>query len=454
MVPKLSGLALLAAGALALSSLLACDGRTLPVEYDIGVTDSGPLTDGIPPRTDGPRRDGPRVDRGRDTGKPGKDLFPWPDKKLKPDQKITPDKALPPDKGVKLDKGPGPCNALGTTCAADKDCCAGNTCAKAFTGARFCSKQCTPDNPNTPLVNEDNCPGTPMVNICANIASSPGKTYRCVRRCVPTQGKNTCPSGLACEVKSTWMTVSVDQAICSFPACTSDKQCPVYFSKLCSTITPVNQCAGLPSGTFCAPHYPGSLGGRCAQPGKCEASSGLCVPHTKGKAGAKVGDTCIRDQDCGGQMECMMEVATSGTTYFRNGYCAVEGCVFGKTFTGRACPSGSTCSRIYYGGRCLKSCDLKVASSCRGVAKDKHGDYECRAWHTYLKTGGTLAKTAVCEPGHTMQCSYFSNSKVTCAALGLVGNSTQMACRQPGTGKLLATHSPNGYCLDITASGK
>jgi len=169
-----------------------------------------------------------------------------------------------------------------------------------------------------------------------------------------------------------------------------------------------------------------------------------------GKPNAKVGDPCINDHDCGGRMACLMEVATSGTVYFRNGYCSVEGCVFAKTFPDRACHAGSDCSGIYYGGRCLKSCDIKKASTCRGNAKDKHGDYECRAWNFYF---GAPVKAPVCEPGHVADCSYFTGTKYTCAVLGLSGNPTKMACRQPGTGEILSDYSPWGTCLDTTASG-
>lgn len=367
------------------------------------------------------------------------------------DRKTTKDRRLP-DKKVKppKDTGPKPCSKMGLVCASDKDCCSGMTCAATFNGARLCTRSCTPDDPKTPLANEDNCPGSPSSFICANIASPPTTTYRCLQRCVPTKGKNTCPAGLACNPKSTWMTVSVDEAVCGFKPCATGKDCPVYFTKLCSPTIPITHCVGLPTGTFCAPHYPGSFGGRCAQPGVCEKSSGLCVAHKLGNSKAKVGDPCLNDQDCGGSMECLMEVSTSGTVYFRNGYCSVEGCIFAKTFSERACPSGSVCSSRYYGGRCLKSCDINKASTCRGYSKDKHGDYDCRAWNFFY---GSPLKAPVCEPGYAADCSYFTGTKYTCAVVGLSGNPTKMACRQPGTGKILSDYSPWGTCLDTTASG-
>jgi len=344
---------------------------------------------------------------------------------------------------------------MGYFCKTDKDCCGNMICSTSFSGGRFCTQKCTPDNKNTPLVNEDNCPGTPNKFICANIASPPSKTYRCLQRCVPTKGKNTCKPNLACRPKSVWMTVSVDRAVCGFPTCKGGKDCPVYLSKLCSPSSPYPQCVGFPAGTYCAPHYPGSFGGRCAMPGVCDKVSGICISHKQGKKTAKVGDPCIDDRNCGNSMECNMEVSTSGTVYYRNGYCSVEGCVFSSTLPDRKCPTGSTCIKTYYSGRCLKTCDLKKASDCRGYAKDKHGDYDCRAWNLY-PTGkpNNIAAKPVCEAGFATACTLFAGSKITCASLGLPNNPTSMACREPGTGKILSSMSPYGTCLDLTTSGK
>ena len=434
-------------------ALYHCDShRAVPGNVDSGMLDGWQANDG-PRNKDGPvKKDGPKKKDGpvKKDGPKKKDGPIWP-----PDYHAVPDwKIWPPDKALKKDQGPKPCKPLNHACVSDKDCCGNFICSTAFNGARMCTIKCKPDDPKTPLVNEDNCPGSPNKSVCANIASPPAQTYRCLQRCVPTTGKNTCPVGLACRPKSVWMTQSVSISVCGFPACKGGKDCPVYLSKLCSPSSPMPQCVGFPAGTYCAPHYPGSFGGRCAMPGACDTVNGNCAPHKLGKASAKVGAPCIDDRNCGPQMECNMEVSTSGTVYYRNGYCSIEGCAFGSTLTDRKCPSGSTCSRIYYSGRCLKTCDLKIASSCRGYAKDKHGDYECRAWNLF-PTGspGPYAGAPVCEAGYAAPCTMFTG-KLSCTNLGIANNYTDMACRQPGTGQKVPATSPYGTCLDNTASGK
>jgi hypothetical protein len=345
---------------------------------------------------------------------------------------------------------------MGHGCLVDKDCCGKLICSRAYTGARMCTRACTPDNISTALVNEDDCPDAPNKFICADIATPPVRTYRCLKRCIPAKGVHTCPAGLACSPRSTLMTRSTDRAACGFPMCKTGKDCPVFLNKVCSTIVTWPQCVGHSSGTFCAPIYVGSFSGRCARAGACDTTSGLCAPHTLGKSSASVGDPCKSDTDCAGQMECLQEVATGGTVYNRNGYCAIQGCNFDSTYPDAACPKGSTCLTIYYGGRCLKTCDLQKPASCRGHAKDRYGDYECRAWNQYFRTRGTLAKTPVCQPGYSTPCNNIAFStglKIECKTLGLSGNSTQMLCRDPATGKVLPTYSPSGTCLDTSASG-
>ena len=140
----------------------------------------------------------------------------------------------------------------------------------------------------------------------------------------------------------------------------------------------------------------------------------------------------------------------------RNGYCTIAGCAFASTLTHRACATGSTCTYYAYGGLCYKSCDLTKASTCRNQAKDKHGDYECRAWNNLSIYGTMVSKTPVCEPGYWATCDVFGSTTLSCSYLGLhnKGNPTKMSCRDPKSGKGLPKGSPSGYCLDNTASGK
>lgn len=420
-------------------------------ERRVSVAGDGGGASGADRGTDG---DGPRLPDMRPL-KRDRGVTPTPEWGVPHDLRPTRDQALKPDRQVlPLDLGTK-CRPMGYPCSSDQDCCSKLGCATIYTGAKVCTQACTQDDPSTPLVNEDTCPqaGTSRF-ICANLAAAPGQNLRCLQRCTPTAGKNTCAPGLACAVKSTWITFSVDKAVCGFTACKTGKDCPVMLQPLCVPGGPATYCKGLPAGVFCAPHHQGSLGGRCALPGVCDATSGLCAPHNQGKAGARVGDPCNDDRDCSGQMECLQELTTGGISYFRNGYCAIDGCIFASTLPQVSCPAGSTCSRLYSAGRCLKTCDLKKANTCRNNPADKHGDYECRAWHIYVGQPGTVTSAPVCEAGHAVPCTLFNNSKVTCKDLGLSGNPTQMACRDPATGKVLPDGSSGGMCLDTTASGK
>jgi len=371
---------------------------------------------------------------------------------------LPPDRFIPPPP----DKGPGKCNASGTPCGSGAArCCPGTTCMANYAGPRLCLQKCVPDNPSTPLVNEDTCPvagGRKMV--CGNMAIYPGTNYHCLRRCDPALGKNDCPAGLACHPRSGVFTRQGANAVCVYAPCAGPQQCPVYLNKTCTTSGSAAQCAGagLPNGARCGsppPNAPAGAQLRCVVPGVCDAKSGLCAPHKYGNPKAKVGDSCKDDRDCGGQMWCDMQTTdSSGRTHARNGYCSIISCAF-PSLTAFRCPSGAHCSNLYYGGRCFKGCDLKNAKTCRGNAKDKHGDYECRAWNNLAISGGIqITKGPVCEPGDLMKCNIFQGANLTCSVVGLQGNGTDMACRTPGTGKKLSKYAPNGYCLDNTSSGK
>ena len=414
------------------SLLLACGGRT---------------TRGVPP---GARKDkGPPV--AKEAGPPA-DIYVAPPRDFHvPKETWWPgDVYVPPPKDIYI---PPTCVKMGHPCAATAGCCPGLSCTAIDTGIQICSKSCKPDDPSTPLVNEDNCQWS---HICGSV-TTPGKTYRCLLKCTPQSPSNSCPAGLACHPSSPKYSGKITQAVCVYPACKSGTDCPVMLSETCDMATAVPKCSKMPKGAFCAPEAKGSTLGRCALPGFCNAANGLCGMHKHGKASAKVGDPCADDRDCAGQMRCLMEENQMGTVRQRNGYCTIEGCVFGNTLFHKSCSMGSTCSRYAYGGLCFRSCNLQQAATCRGHAKDKHGDYECRAWNNLSVGGGvTVSKTPVCEPGHWATCDLFGTAKLDCSALGIYNknNPTKMACRDPKSGKVLAKGSPAGYCLDTTASGK
>lgn len=366
----------------------------------------------------------------------------------KPPPDWRPDRPIfPPDRPQ-----PG-CRQQGETCGATGSCCGNLPCVNLPTGVQVCAEKCQPDQLQTPLVNEDTCPGAGKDFLCSRISGTGGPTH-CLKICEPTTGKNTCSAGLSCSPRSVALTVNYDKAVCAYPACKTDQDCPVLLNRPCSPPgTTTANCTAMSKLAFCAENpYQSGTAGLCALPGKCDTKSGLCLGHTWGKATARVGDPCIDDRQCGPNMRCRNEL-NAGTDSYPNGYCAVEGCAFAKTLTHRACPAGSTCGRYYAGGLCLKVCDLKTAKQCRGYAKDRHGDYECRAWNNLQISGGMAASSPVCEPGASVPCTLFGGSSLDCSAFGLQGNPTNMSCRDRAKGTKLSPNDPQGLCLDDTASG-
>ena len=407
------------------------------------------------------------------TAQPHKDLGLGPDQLHPPvDRGIPdPDRYLPPppplDHGTPPpppDKGSGKCVTSGGLCGGGQGpCCGGTTCQQLPTGIRLCLRKCTKDNPSTPLINEDTCPGatTTKAQICANLASGSGTQNYCLHRCAPALGKNSCPAGLACRPVSTYLTGTVNTAVCAYPPCKTNAECPVYLSTTCKSQGDPKSCkaAGLPASARCGAIPPGAPMGsplHCVVSGVCDVKSGLCAPHKQGKAGAKVGDPCTDDRSCGGQMRCDMERTNPGSpVHARNGYCTIDGCSFSSTLTAFACPTGSACNMMYSGGLCSRSCDLNKASTCRNHSYDQYGDYECRAWNNLSIGGQLIVSTPVCESGDSMRCSMLQGTSLDCSSVGLSSNPTGMTCRHPKNGtKLTNKYDPSGYCLDTTASGK
>ena len=367
----------------------------------------------------------------------------------------TPD-IMPPDTGPITPKD----HNIGAGCSSKTDCKKDSPLCLQYTnlfswvttGAGICTASCTPDNASTPLVDEDSCPKPGYK--CGAFSYSSGDINYCLKTCDPSTTKNPCDakSGTTCHPRSTAFSGSLNQAVCIWPKCTSNKECPVTLQKAC---TSDGDCTGLGTGAFC---YTSSS--KCALPGNCSAG-GICGKHTKGKSTAKVGDPCKDDTECPNNGTCFTESSsTSGAigVDYHNGYCAIPNCTFSKTLTEYACDSGSACHALYYGGVCFKKCDLKTASSCRGYAKDNGGDYECYAWNNLVTgSGGTpVSSSALCQSAATRTCDSFgTGSTVNCTTLGLPsGNSTKMGCRDRNTGKAKSSGTdPTGVCLDDTASG-
>lgn len=356
----------------------------------------------------------------------------------------TVDSEPPPDLGPDL---PPVESNMGEGCKNVMDCKKGSpvclTLSKAK-GLGICSMECTPDDASTPLINEDNCPND---FVCASFAYTTATYNYCLKKCTPDITKNTCPasSKQTCHPASTRFG-DTDQAVCWYLACEGDKDCPVFSDQTCVTD---GECSAVGTGAFCEPET-----SKCALPGKCTAS-GLCGAHTHGKAGSKVGDPCKDDFDCPNAGRCFEEGTDTGAigATWRNGYCTISSCAFASALPDFACPTGSTCNHLYYGGICAKTCKLDDAIGCRNNPQDKGGDYECYAWNNLVIGSTMVAKQPTCEPADPYPCNFWGTTSLDCTVLGQQGNPTQMACRQRSTGSVLSSQDPGGFCLDTTASG-
>ena len=405
-----------------------------------------------------------------------KDTKPWP-KDLAKDTKPWPKDSAPtgpdtwPTPTTCASVAGKPCTQAGNECGT-----APNTCLLTSGGKGVCTCPCTVNNPQTPQ-NEDSCPQLNN-NICGTVQMANGTTQNfCLRKCAPKLYGNDCFGSMACHPRSAnFVSGSLNQAVCLLNGCATNSDCPVLNGKACSQGSPC------PLGQLCIPHNSTTTHGVCGTAGSCDTVSNLCAPHNKGKPGAKVGDTCKADTDCGNNMRCRVEInkaifqkkwnqscgadgeccsgtcqngfCTKGlcTVDNRNGYCVISGCVFGASLPTAACPSGSTCNILYTGGLCQRTCSLTNLTGCRGEAADRFGDYECRAWNN-LNIGGTpLASAPVCDFGTGMTCDFLQASSLQCSSVGLTPNTTNMACRTLANSVTMDPYDPTGFCLDNTAS--
>lgn len=384
---------------------------------------------------------------------------------------------LPPlDKGPKPDGGPTPtCQKIGKPCSGAGDC-AGGTCL-ILTGAQgVCTCACTPDDPSTPMLNEDTCPNM-SVNVCGAVSTPAGVKDYCFQTCLPKLGANDCQKPLACSPAAADNNGD-HKPVCAAVGCAGNADCPVFLAKPCVT---ASACS---SGETCRQVYPGVSLTRCAKPGVCDATSGLCAlkPGALSNAAAKVGDPCTSDLNCGAAMTCMVELnaakyrkaggqscsaddeccsnqclagaCVSGPcpVYYRNGYCTVRGCASAGSLTIRACPVGSVCNHLYAGGLCQRTCTLTTKSTCRGYNADYFGDYECRNWSNISIQTIQVTSGPVCDFGPALPCSFWSSTPMDCSAVGeSKTNGTNMRCRSYDN-KTLTKHDTSGLCLDDTPS--
>jgi len=355
-----------------------------------------------------------------------------------------------PDTGapdLRKDSKPG-VTKMGEGCVNKDDCGADAPLCLMPTGGSLgiCSKACTPDDPGTPLLNEDDCGEG---NLCSTFTIGSKDYFYCLKTCKPSTTKTNCPasSKRTCHPFATRYTGDLAVPACWYMACQSDKDCPVFGAKTCVLDS---ECTGLGADAYC------DSAGRCARPGKCTAG-GLCGTHALGKATAKVGDPCTADFDCPGSGRCLTETSEAGAVglSWKNGYCVVSYCSFAAELPDSKCPTGSTCNNLYYGGLCFKSCALDVASDCRGNAADKGGDYECYAWDNLVTGSGQqkISEGPICMSAATQTCDSLG-TKLDCTALADSKKPTNMSCRDRFTGVKKANKAdPTGVCLDDTASG-
>ena len=394
-------------------------------------------------------------------------------------------------------------SVMGKKCTSKgEECGKTNTCLLTSETDGICTCSCTPDDSKTPLVNEDTCPGQPSIQCgprAIEVTSGGKKSTKnfCWKLCTPELGKNSCTKPFVCHPSSGAQWGIYGKAVCYYSTadygCKDNDGCQISTGAKCTVSK--KDCA---TGSKCVPWTSGGDNGICVKAGVCDLVSGLCKPQKTGKT-AKVGDPCKGDVDCGDNQGCQIQYdqakdlgklvdgktcksdseccsgsCTSGvcdkgepcTIQNRNGYCAVSNCSFSKTMPHAVCPTGSLCNSLYSTGICQKSCKLEAKTGtdvCRGYAKDKMGDYECRSWQALATSGGAIAKGPVCDFGPIVTCSWLkppagSTSTLSCAALGTYSgttndNKTKMSCRDLTNTVLTDKYSKAGWCFDDTASG-
>lgn len=379
---------------------------------------------------------------------------------------------------------PPSCDAaqIGKPCTSSgNECSAGMTCLLTHPDkGGVCTCPCSPDDLHTPLINEDSCPDL-SGNVCGTVPSptSGGRVNLCLRKCSPKLGSNPCTAPIVCAPSSAEVSGERGQAVCALFGCQKDADCPVLTDKPCQPPSSGGP-ATCPNGDACVSISDDNKEGLCAKSGLCDLASGLCAPRTQHfKATAQVADPCSSDLDCNANQRCERErdlassakpAGASCTTgskccsgicfnakcepglcpvHARQGYCVVDGCAF-ASLTAYACPTGSSCNRLFPSGLCQRHCDLTVAGSCRGNALDKLGDYECRSWNQLFIGGVPVSNGPVCDFGDSVRCNTFTS--VDCDVFGGQNNTTDMSCRDL-SGTKLAPGSPSGLCLDNTSSG-
>lgn len=323
-----------------------------------------------------------------------------------------------------------------------------------------CSCGCTPDNAATGDVNEDSCPDLANHRCVIVKATSTGVVGACMQTCTPKIGSNGCKHPkLACDPNVALNFRVFDAGLCLFPGCAENLDCPVITATTCNptvTCTPFGGLGCCNAGETCfATSNEDPTLGICAFPGNCDVKSGLCNERTDNfNPNATIGTPCKSDLDCGSKMSCLNEQTDADGTLLRNGYCSIDGCLFGDSLTTKQCPAGSSCallftSHILSGGMCQKDCSMADVKGCRNVASDKMGDYECR--YTAATVEGNPISTCDFIP---VPCNFDSKKQKDCSYFAAdKTNSTHMRCRLSNGTDAIDPFDPKGLCLDDSTSG-
>jgi len=259
---------------------------------------------------------------------------------------------LPPDLSSGDGTGTGNIGQPCTPGSAKRPCTGQAVCLALSTTTGICAvPDCKMEDIKTAEV-EDSCPmisakdgGALTRTACTRIKSL--KRTFCLPVCKPDPKGNPCSkfhSGLACDPVS--LLYNGHSAVCLFPRCEKDMDC--------GNKNPIS-----PDST-------------------CHKATGTCL--VRGKTGAKVGDPCSTDTDCGVGQNCYPEQKeASGKTRVEGGYCTVVGCSLGDPWK---CPANSKCFSMGPAGAlslCLATgCTVNKPDASDGCRdKATAGQYDC-----------------------------------------------------------------------------
>jgi len=94
--------------------------------------------------------------------------------------------------------------------------------------------QCTPDNPQTSVINEDSCPRRARQRLRTVQLSDGSEEGFCFKICQPTLAATPAASRWPATALAS---VTVRRSVCLTFGCEADKDCPLTTGKICDTAT-------------------------------------------------------------------------------------------------------------------------------------------------------------------------------------------------------------------------